>query len=92
MIENISVTKNHIEKGKKCEGYKCPVALALRDYYKDIYPNIFVGGLCISNVGSIIGCIKPNLRKWITEFDEGKKVIPINIEFKESKFEIIEEK
>jgi hypothetical protein len=47
MRVTFKVTKNHIKRGVGCNGYKCPVAMALKDAgFKDVavgYHSIFAG-------------------------------------------------
>ena len=83
----LEVTQDHIDKGWKANGVKCPVAYAFTEkgynccigttaLFADVYP------------GCEFFCDN-RLEKWILDFDAGNKVSPFTLELDEKNKEAI---
>lgn len=79
-VIRIAITEEHIERGKKCNSFACPAALALRDalpeycYHKVCVERVTVGA---EEIGYFAYRLSNRLIDFIRRFDDGMKVKPI---------------
>lgn len=83
----IKVTQEHIDKGKKANGYYCPVSLAIRETMPLTVVNtgcikIYIYNKTDLDLVKLIKCVATPSRiaDFINDFDKGYKVKPIEFE------------
>ncbi len=77
MRHKIFVTKKHIKKGKRRKMLSCPIALALKQKFKDQEPEVSSEEVALwSNGDQQFYTLPQKAQKFVEDFDEGKKVKP----------------
>jgi hypothetical protein len=81
----ITVTQEHIERGKKKNCAECPVALALHDAgFPDAYVSFDRVWASpddrLNNYNCLLAFLPILVRVWISNFDSGKHVEPFEFE------------
>ena len=81
MSEKIQITQEHIDTGRVGDAFNCAIAVGLKQefaYEISVTSMIVIGKNCFR--------AEPEVVRWFGDFDRGKPVKPITIEFVPSRF------